>query len=79
MVVKQEHVICVCGRRVDFPEGQIRTSCQCGSNWEIATEGFWSVAINLYPIVSKIKLNHYEKYMAWRNANPKWWRKAGAR
>ncbi|SDG48440.1 hypothetical protein [Desulfosporosinus hippei] len=73
MVLKQAiSVKCVCGSTMEFPEGEIKAKCQtkcCLAQWEIGPEGFWSVFV---PIIAKPKkLNHYEKYMAWRNKNRK--------
>jgi len=69
VVLKQESPMkCSCGQPMVFPEGEIRAKCQtkgCLAYWVIGSEGFWSA---LVPIVAKHrKLNHYERYMAWRN------------
>ncbi len=73
MVKQALSVPCVCGQALTFPEGEIKTVCQCGAIWEIGHEGFWGRVV--VPIVAKKKLNHYERYMAWRNSNPKQRRK----
>jgi len=71
---------CFCGVVMEFPEGEIKARCQskgCSAYWELGLEGFWSAT--LAPIIAKPKerkLNHYERYMKWRNENR---RKAGSR
>jgi hypothetical protein len=69
MVLKQASLMkCFCGQEVTFPEGEVRTKCKtkgCRAVWECGVEGFWSVLAPVLPT----KLNHYEKYMAWRNKN----------
>ena len=69
-MVKQALQTCLCGRAMDFPEGQIRTACKCGTVWHIDICGCWFIQATF---VAKRKPNHYERYMAWRNG------KAGAR
>lgn len=82
MVLKQESSMkCFCGQPMVFPEGEIKAKCQtrgCLAYWVLGIEGFWSA---LAPIVAKRqKLNHYERYMAWRNrSTPKRRRKARVR
>ncbi|HWQ42784.1 MAG TPA: hypothetical protein VN456_12215 [Desulfosporosinus sp.] len=79
MVLKQAaSMVCFCGQPMVFPEGEIKAKCQtkgCKAHWEIGFEGFWYA---LAPNVAKRrKLNHYERYMEWRNRNsPKKRRKA---
>lgn len=66
---------CVCGQVIEFPEGQVRATCQtrgCGVIWELGTEGFWYMkSLPLSPILEVMagkrrKPNHYERYMAKR-------------
>jgi len=65
---------CICGQAITFPEGEIKTVCQCGAVWEIDNGGYWFTQTSIVPFVAKPKSKHYEKYMANRSK-----RKAGAR
>ena len=40
-MTKQETQLCLCGRTMIFPDGEIKAACQCGRVWEISTEGIW--------------------------------------
>jgi len=58
-----------------FETGQTRSWCKtpgCGVVQELKPEGYWAYGEtrNVFtPIL--VKPNHYQKYMCWRNANPK--------
>ena len=41
MVQLQPTQQCLCGRTMNFPDGEIKTVCQCSRVWEISTEGTW--------------------------------------
>jgi len=41
MVKPQPKQQCLCGRTMIFPDGEIKTVCQCNRVWEISTEGTW--------------------------------------
>jgi len=41
MVQPQPTQTCLCGRTMNFPDGEIKTVCQCSRVWEISTEGIW--------------------------------------
>jgi len=41
MVKPQPTQSCLCGRTMRFPDGEIKTVCQCNRVWEISTEGTW--------------------------------------
>ena len=71
MVLKQAlSMACVCGQAMEFPGGQVKVTCGCGAVWELGLEGFWSIT-SFVLILAKPKgrkLNHYERYMAWRKS-----------
>lgn len=80
MVLKQKPIqTCVCGQAIEFPQGEIRAKCPCGSVWECGEEGYWyaeihdSISVNPK---SKPQPNRYARYMARRNKSK---RKAGRR
>lgn len=64
---------CICGSTMGFPEGEVRAKCDCGVNWELSLEGFWS--IHSVPFMQNSvsqrhkRLIHYENYVRWRNKN----------
>ena len=79
---------CLCGQAMVFKPGEIKTFCKtpgCGVVQKHGPEGYWAeggTRLAFTPIFTKpIKLNHYERYMAWRNMEPrsKRRRKAGRR
>jgi len=41
MAKPQPTQLCLCGRTMNFPDGEIKTVCQCNRVWEISTEGIW--------------------------------------
>jgi len=68
--------ICKCGQAISFPKGKTKARCPvqgCGMRWESGPEGYWAIGlftISFTPIFTeerKQKLNHYERYMRWRN------------
>ena len=73
MVLKQALTkTCRCGALMMFPEGEVKTTCIiCSAVWELGLEGFWGIRTVVFaPILAKIekrRLNHYERYMAWRD------------
>ena len=38
-MVKQSAQTCLCGKEVNLPDGEVKTTCSCGRSWEISTEG----------------------------------------
>lgn len=40
-MVKQTTQICVCKQPMDFPDGEVRYTCQCGTVWELDNGGYW--------------------------------------
>ena len=64
MVQKQATQTCTCGWEMKFPEGEIKTTCPCGSVWELDLGGVWFIQLVFVPFVAKAKSKHYEKYMA---------------
>ena len=38
-MVKQVAQFCICGKEVNLPDGEVKTTCSCGRSWEISTEG----------------------------------------
>jgi len=71
---------CKCGIAITFPEGKTKAKCPingCGLRWELRPEGYWAIGlftISFTPIFTaqnKKKLNHYQKYMEWRNRKGK--------
>jgi len=52
-VVKQMLVKCVCGKPIDFPEGQVKAKCNCGATWECGVEGYWYCVREIAPIVAR--------------------------
>ena len=64
---------CLCGQAMLFKPGEIKTFCKtpgCGVTHKRGPEGYWAEGWSrtaFTPIFAKpIKLNHYERYMAWR-------------
>ena len=51
LMVKQMLVKCICGQALDFPEGQIKTKCNCGAAWECGDEGYWYCVKSVVPVV----------------------------
>jgi len=49
-MTKQMLVKCVCGKPIDFPEGQVKAKCNCGATWECGVEGYWYMTTNFAPI-----------------------------
>ncbi|HBV87008.1 MAG TPA: hypothetical protein DEF42_10240 [Desulfosporosinus sp.] len=67
--------LCKCGQPMVFPEGKTKARCTvngCGMRWELGPEGYWAkglFTIVFTPIFTerpKPKVNHYQKYMRWR-------------
>ena len=71
--MKQMIPTCLCGQPMQFQPGETKTRCKtlgCGVLQELKDEGYWAKGLTrslLTPIFTKKKLNHYERYMAWRN------------
>jgi len=40
-MTKQKDQICTCGKVMNFPDGQIKTTCPCGTIWEMDEGGVW--------------------------------------
>jgi len=40
-MVKQKPQLCLCGKEVNLPDGEVKITCSCGRTWEISTEGTW--------------------------------------
>ncbi|AFQ46290.1 hypothetical protein [Desulfosporosinus meridiei] len=68
--------LCKCGQAMMFPVGKTGARCPidgCGMRWERGPEGYWATGlftITFTPIITeqpKRKLNHYQKYMRWRD------------
>lgn len=65
---------CICGRPMEFRTDQTKTYCKtpgCGVVQERGPEGYWAYGrsrLAFTPILAKLKLNHYQRYMAWRKA-----------
>jgi len=38
-MTKQQTQTCLCGKDVNLPDGEIKTTCTCGRPWEISTGG----------------------------------------
>ena len=71
---------CMCGQAITFPEGEVKTVCQCGAIWEIDNGGFWfSNFIIPFTIAKPRQRNstNYDSYMKRRVGNKR--RKAGSR
>ncbi|MCO1599864.1 hypothetical protein [Desulfosporosinus nitroreducens] len=69
---------CLCGYPMMFKPGQTRTFCKnpgCSVVQEKVEGGYWATGWTrsvFTPILAKPpKLNHYQKYMRWRNSNGK--------
>lgn len=56
--------ICLCGQPMDK-----RDRCPiCGVRWERDKFGFWAEGFRAVVFTpSKLRLNHYQKYMKWRD------------
>jgi len=72
--------VCLCGQPITFPEGINKSHCKtdgCGVPWVREPSGCWAEGLTKWiftPIfvveitdVKKQKLNHYQKYMKWRD------------
>jgi hypothetical protein len=67
---------------MEFPGGQVKTSCSCGAVWELGPEGFWSITsfvlILAKPVVVeisvKLRADEYPRYPRSKKR-----RKAGAK
>lgn len=66
---------CICGRRMEFKPDETRTFCRapgCGVVQEKRPEGYWALGMSRIVFTpGKRKMNHYERYMRWRNAQGK--------
>lgn len=60
MVTKQLPQACKCGWQMKFPEAQVKTTCLCGSVWELGLGGVWFIQLEFAPFVAKVKSKHYE-------------------
>lgn len=80
--------MCLCGGVIKFPKRKNISRCKtqgCGVRWERSKEGYWAIGLTrsmLTPFLAKVKepklkLNHYGRYMKWRNEIRK--RKAGGK
>lgn len=60
--------ICLCGQSIsDKPRCPI-----CGVRWERDKSGVWAIGFRAMLFTpSRQKLNHYERYMKWRNRTSK--------
>jgi len=64
---------CLCGRAMQFEPNETKTFCKapgCGVVQKLGPEGYWAEGwwrTAFTPIFTKLKLNHYQKYMRWRN------------
>ncbi|WP_407310600.1 hypothetical protein [Desulfosporosinus sp. SB140] len=64
---------CLCGQPMTFKPGENKTYCKapgCGVVQEKRPEGYWAYGLSriaFTPILTKQKLNHYQRYMRWRN------------
>ena len=85
MLLKQSLTqTCSCGQAMLFPEGEIRTNCSCGANWELGPEGYWYiknisasfVPILAKPVVCSVK-SRDERYSNYPKNKQKKGRKAG--
>jgi hypothetical protein len=82
MVKQSSSVSCICGRTIQFPEGEIKTKCSCGTVWECGPEGYWYAeepVVEFAPILAKpAKVrSRAEKYRNYPKSKRK--RKAGKR
>ena len=71
---KQMVPACVCGHIMYFPVGKVESRCpKCRAPWKQGSEGYWAgsgarhMFTPIYTKPVKVKLNHYQKYMQWRN------------
>jgi len=64
MVVKQSpQTTCICSRPIEFPGGQVKTTCPCGAVYELGPEGFWFItSIVLMPAAEKLRADEYKRY-----------------
>jgi hypothetical protein len=71
---------CLCGQVITFPKHKDKSHCKtegCGVRWERGPEGYWAIGLTrimFTPYLAKVrdsisKLNHYERYIRWRNKN----------
>jgi len=76
-MVKQATQICSCGWEMQFPEGEVKTTCPCGSVWELDLGGVWFMQLEFVPFVAKVSKGQSRKE---RYANyPRSRRKKGKR
>jgi len=38
-MTRQKAQTCLCGKEVNLPDGEVKTTCSCGRSWEISTGG----------------------------------------
>lgn len=86
MLLKQALIqTCRCGSPMQFPEGEVKSSCSCGAVWEIDNGGCWFIQtiIQFAPILSNTRKRtskRYDAYIERRNERiSKRRRKAGMR
>jgi len=51
-MVKQKPQLCLCGKEVNLPDGEVKTVCSCSRPWEISTEGilFTNLMFSFEPV-----------------------------
>jgi len=82
LLKQSSFVKCVCGQDMNFPEGEIKAKCPCGTIWECGPEGYWytQTPVSFTPFTELMpiaKSCRYEKYMERRSKGKK--RKGGRR
>lgn len=40
-MTKRSLQTCQCGKPMEFPDGQVKTTCPCGQVWEMDCGGYW--------------------------------------
>ena len=65
--------LCICGQIMTFPQGVNKSHCKtegCGVPWEREPDGYWAEGLTkrIFTPILKRKLNHYQKYMRWRDS-----------
>lgn len=84
MLLKQQSLTqtCLCGQVIKFPEGEVRSICDCEAVWECGPEGYWYTQSIIIPVAlidpkplvvcsSKSKPERYERYRKYQKPKHK--------
>jgi len=77
-MTKQQTQVCMCGKTVNLPDGEVKTTCTCNRVWEISTEGvlFTNLMFTFEPVEKIMPFLSKRRFERPRNKRK---RKAGGR